>query len=201
MLKTFLALGGMIVGAIGLWEGARLCLSMVGGWRGLRHNPWVWKPLVGSVVAFGIAAGAALFVDHAKAAGNTGVARVVAGWVVLIGFGCAVIGVGWAMLAGMRRMRRIEQLLHIEEGVKELEQVEGLEASDISDDEGRALIRLIAERLVTLEDLEELWRLLPPSGGVPHLEWLTREWVRARVAVLGGGAVADGGAMPIGSSS
>ena len=199
MLRTLLALGGMIVGVVGAWEVARLGLTMVGGWRGLRHNPWVWKSLVGSAVAMGVAGGAALFVDHAKTAGDTGIARVVAGWVVLIAFGLAAIGVGWALLAGTRRMRRIEQLLHMEEGIKELEQDEGLEASDLSDDEGRALLRLMAERLVTLEDLEELWRLVPPGGGVPHLEWLTREWVRARVAVLEGGAQVEGSVSALAS--
>jgi hypothetical protein len=180
MFETISVIVGLILGAVALWEVPRAFWQMVGGWPGLRYNPWVWRPLVGSVVSFAIVLGAAKFVDHAKAAGDTGITRVVAGWVVMSAFCLAFICGGWALIAGIRRTKRIEQLLHFHDDIEVPAEVE---AAGLSDVEGKAVLRLISEKRVTPQDLEELWPLLPPSGGLPQLEWVTREWVRERLVV------------------
>lgn len=183
ILKKVLYVSGS---ALTVGFGAWFYWLLIGGRRGLR-NPWVWLPLAIGVAGFAVALNEAAFIDRVHAGLATPRPDGVSSWIIMIGLALMVIGPGWAALAGIRRSRRIDTLLHIAE-------------MDLDDDtlmEDGEAVRQQAERLVQRTDLEELSRLLPSGAGTGGYAWLTRDWARSRIAAMAsphaaGGELLDG---------
>lgn len=168
-LKTIFSFLGT---AVAVWSAGAIWWTLIGGRRGLR-NRWVWGLIVVGVLGL-VAAFLEAFrqdrVHEGLASPRPGGLTAI---IIIGGMSLAVIGLGWSVLAAIRRDRRIGMLLRF----PEME----IDPETAGDDD---FIREQAEALALRPNMEALLKLIEPTGGAPEYDWLTPEWVREQLQVL-----------------
>jgi hypothetical protein len=137
---------------------------MIGGRRAFR-NPWVYGSLLlGLVGSAGLLGLSSLLRDSSHELSD---------WLGDFSFALLLCGTGWAWAAGMRRVEAVNKLLGDAAPDDANTKPYDAEADEMA-------VHMGPERLAALHSL------IAPLGGAPGYEWLTPEWVDARLERLSG---------------